>query len=60
MSCDRACTQAQVQCTETLIGQIKPKAVWPLRKFSLKANKTNSFVWFLGESTVRQSALGFI
>ena len=25
-----------------------------------KANKTNSFVRFMGESTARQSALGFI
>ena len=27
---------------------------------SKKANKTNSFVRFLGESTARQSAFGFI
>ena len=55
-------------------GQIKPKAVWTRRRFSKKrknkfvlfavkskkANKTNSFVRFLGESTARQFAFGFI
>ena len=55
-------------------GQIKPKAVWACSRFSQKtkkwicfafcekqkANKTNSFIRFLGESTARQSAFGFI
>ena len=55
-------------------GQIKPKADWravdsPEKRtnefgyFALKskkAEKTNSFVRFFGESTVRQSAYGFI
>ena len=56
-------------------GQIKPKAGLACRRFSQKmkeqicfvccekqkkANITNSLVHFLGESTVRQSAFGFI
>jgi hypothetical protein len=55
-------------------GQIKPKVDWcdidspkkRTNKFVLfamkskKANKTNSFVCFLGESMVRQSSFGFI
>ena len=55
-------------------GQIKPKADWravdsPKNRtnefvlfafFYFTANKTNSFVHFLGESTARQSAFGFI
>ena len=56
-----------------LKGQIKPKADWPAvdshknrtNKFVLfavkskKANKTNLFVRFLGESRARKSAFGF-
>ena len=55
-------------------GQIKPKVDWcdidspkkQTNKFVLfafllfTANKTNSFVHFLGESMARQSAFGFI
>ena len=55
-------------------GQIKLKAVSERRRFSQKtnericfvcrekqkANTTNSFVRFLGESAARQSAFGFI
>ena len=56
-------------------GQIKLKAVWARCRFSQKrqrnefvlfavkskkANKTNSFDCFLGESTACQSAFGFI
>ena len=57
-------------------GQIKPKVGLACRRFckktnkqiwfdlfavkSKKANKTNSFVHFLGESTARKSAFGFI
>ena len=54
-------------------GQIKPKAIWARHRFSQKtnefvlfavkskkANKTNLLVCFLGESTARQSAFGFI
>ena len=55
-------------------GQIKPKADWrdidsPKKRtnefvlfavISKQATKTNSFVCFLGESTARQSAFGFI
>ena len=58
----------------TAKGQIKPKADWraidsPKKRTnefvlfavkSKKANKTNSFLHFLGESTARQSAFGFI
>ena len=41
-------------------GQIKLKAVWWRRRFFQKANKTNLFVCFLGESKARQSAFDFI
>ena len=55
-------------------GQIKPKADWravdsPKKRTNefvlfafllFTANKTNSFVRFLGESMTRQSAFGFI
>ena len=54
-------------------GQIKPEAVWVGRRFSQKtsefdlfamkskrANKENSFVCFLGESTACQSAYSFL
>ena len=53
--------------------QIKPKAVWARHRFSQKMNericfvcrekqksKQNKFVRFLGESTICQSAFGFI
>ena len=46
-------------------GLIKPKAVWARRRFVLfavkskKANKTNSFVHFSGESTARPNCFWF-
>ena len=60
--------------TALIKGQIKPKADWRgidspkkqtnefvlLAVKSKKANKTNSLVHFLGESTSCQSAFGFI
>ena len=61
-------------CIAVFKGQIKPQVDWrtldsPKKRTnefvlfamkSNKANKTNLFVHFLGESTVRQSAFGFI
>jgi hypothetical protein len=63
---------SQIFCLFTK-GQIKPKADWPaidspkqqMNEFVLfdfllfMANKTNSFVLFLGESTARQNCFRF-